>query len=470
MNRVPTEIFQYLLTIISEEIRNGAEPWSVYTCLFQLRLVSTTWMVAIDSHPPLWTLLTTRHGEQLFWRAHERSRMLPLHIDLWCPASTDPMRYLNAIAKLASRWLSLHVAWEYRSAWRENDLKSLLLTPAPQLRTASFTRFDRIAQSVHLFDGVAPRLQTVIMDRSSPNWKSLLTWDLKRLVIRWMERAEEKAFEGLIQVVSASPSLEELELVGWSERIPIEGVPPVQRVIPSDRLRKLRLRQFPWQWAVSFLETIRIPNSCISDIFLDVSIHETQVDAALRLMKRELAQAATVAISLLAQGLSQIIKLACVSTAASRTEVKFTGSRHMTPNNAEFQGWSGVQGLKPDIQNIDVPVNLYVTCPEGNEAFRSIMEAADPLLPSVTKVTLDESSLSLFVKHSDLSRFTNLSELEIKNVNAQKALNDAAKWILGLRSNVMALKTVTLTRIDLPTAVIKSFSNTLKGKFNLNWT
>ncbi|KAG8909150.1 hypothetical protein FRC00_010642, partial [Tulasnella sp. 408] len=354
-------------------------------------------------------------------------------------------------------------------AWRVDALKSFLLTSAPQLRTASFTQLGWIAESVHLFDGAAPKLQAVIMDRSSPNWKSLLTWDLKRLVVQWVERAQEKDFEGLIQVVSASPSLEELELVGWSARIPIEGGPPVQRVIPSDRLRKLRLRQFPWQWAVSLLETISIPHSCISDIFLSVSVHGTQMDAALRLIKRELAQAATVAISLLAQSLSQVIKLACISTTASRTEVRFTGSSYMTPSNTESQGWSGVQGLKTDMQNIGVPVNLYVTCPPDTQAFSSILETADPLLPSVTRVTLDESSLPLFIKHSDLSRFTNLSELQIKNVKAQNVLNDAAKWILGLRSNVKALKTVTLTRKDVPTAVIESFSNTLTGTVNLHW-
>lgn len=464
MNQLPTEIFQHLLTIISEEIRSGVEPWNVYIPLFQLRLVSTSWMVAIDSHPPLWTLLTTRHGEKLFSLALERSGMLPLHVDLWCSTYNDPMQYISAVARVSPRWLSLHVAWEWRAAG--DALKSLLLTSAPQLRTVSFSRLNEIAQSVHWFDGAAPRLQTVIMDRSLPNWNSLLMWDLKRLVIRWMVRVGENEFEGLIQVISASPGLEELEIVGWSESISIEGVLPVRVAIPLDRLRKLRLRQFPWRWAISLLDAIKIPDFCISDVFLDVPGSGPQVDAASRLLKKELAQASTVAISLLAQAFDQTIGFACISTTASRTEVKFTESTYTRLSNAdEFQVWSGIHGLETDVQDLGVPVNLSITCklleqyhPSSTQEFSSMMVTADPLLPLVTKVTLDNSSLSLFLKETNWSRFTNLSEFEIKNVDDQNLLDGAAKWIVewsvlaNSKSNVTALKTVTLMCKNVGTA------------------
>ncbi|KAG8925409.1 hypothetical protein FRC01_010238 [Tulasnella sp. 417] len=205
MNRLPTEVFQYLLTVISKEIRSGAEPWEVYIPLAQLRLVSSSWMVAIDSHPPLWTLLTNRHGERLFSLALERSGTLPLHIDLCCSADNSTMQHINAVAKLAPRWLSLHISWVAgRSARCEDAVESLLLTPAPQLRTVSFDRLNKIASSLHLFGGAASELETIIMNQSVPNWESLLTWDLKHLAIRWLGGAREKDLEALIQVLGAS--------------------------------------------------------------------------------------------------------------------------------------------------------------------------------------------------------------------------------------------------------------------------
>ncbi|KAG9049004.1 hypothetical protein FS837_011478 [Tulasnella sp. UAMH 9824] len=448
MDRLSTEIFQYLLTIIFEATRHGSEPWGVYTRMFQLRLVSTAWMVAIDSHPPLWTWLTNRHGEQVFSRVIERSGILPLDIELYYWSDDDPVWYTDAVKVQLSRAAS-------------------------------------IAASVHWFDGTAPKLQTVIMVRGLPNWKSFLAWDLKRLEIQLVSEPQEKEFEGLLQVVSASPGLEELELVRWRHKTPIRRIPSAREVTSLDRLRKVRLDIFPWQWAVPLLETIRIPRSCVSNILVDASREGPPIDAALRVHKRELTQAETVAISLVAKSYSTTMELTCTSIATE--SIRFKVSESKDPYDCYSDGISRalnvIQGLKTPNQNLRVPVDLSITrdfsvhmsAPVDRE-FSSMMITADPLFPPVTKLRLDSSSQPLFLKHSNWSRFTNLSEIEIKGYNDRARLNHVAEWVperaalANSEPNVTPLKTVTIEAKYVQMAVIESISDTLRGVVDLHWT
>ncbi|KAG8952516.1 hypothetical protein FRC04_004576 [Tulasnella sp. 424] len=314
--------------------------------------------------------------------------------------------------------------------------------------------------------------------------KSFVTSDLRCLVLRWISGVRERDFEGLVQVVAASPGLEELELVGWWPVGPINVV-PVRRDLTLDRLGKLRIRKFPWQWALSLLDATHIPQTCISDISLEVSEAGSQVDgpAPFKLFKTELHQAVSLAITLDKSLPSETVGLACTTRHASRIEIKFTWS----PSDQPGEGPSSLVGslvdeISKEVQNLHLPLSLYIACEfpkadhaNATEPFLSSLTVADPLLPSVTRVKLKGWSLSLFLEHSKLHQFTNLSTLEIESVKDESLLNDLAKWIRARSQlaksepNAVMLKTVTLPCKKLPPAVMNNISLLLGDLVDLNW-
>ncbi|KAG8914063.1 hypothetical protein FRC00_000911 [Tulasnella sp. 408] len=217
IHRLPTELLQHLLSLAVADIRQGSQPWRVYSRVTELKLVCTCWMTAIDSYPSFWTLLTNRLSPLVVPIVLQKSGRLPLDIDLVRTKHSSIATlfgYMNTVVNLADRWQLLNIEWFPDYEEDKEALLNLLLTPAPKLKELRFSGFSDTVNTANLFDGVAPNLDTITTAFTVPNWTSFVMKGLRKLAVGAVT-VGRRDFESFAQALVASPNMEELQICEW---------------------------------------------------------------------------------------------------------------------------------------------------------------------------------------------------------------------------------------------------------------
>ncbi|KAG8914062.1 hypothetical protein FRC00_000910 [Tulasnella sp. 408] len=470
LHRLPIELLQHLLCLAVAEIRQGHEPWHVYSRIAELRLVCTHWLAAIDSYPLFWTLLTNRLSPLLVSIVLQKSGTLPLHIDLSYIARSDtnpPFHYVNTVISLARRWSSLNIRWfsEEEEEGVEEALRNVLLTPAPQLKELAFDGFSDVPGGVSLFDDVAPNLDSITTRHAVPNWSSFVMRGLRKLaVVTVVPKASD--LENLVQVLAASPNMEELHIRGW---IPRSGsIPENHRVklepIALDCLHSLTLRVFPSSWANALLEAIRFPHRCSMDIALELPSAQAPLSELLKHLKTRLAGSSLMGVVLDARERFLSIVLMCQGTdEVGEASVMFrypTGMAFLTSDTLLL--WqSSLAEITEAVQASGIPVHLVMSVslsqtPNSiDHPMTTALKLADESLPSVHKASISGSNIQQFFQYITLPTFPNLSDLEVSE--AETVSWETILECVAARSELLAVpgsKIKALQSLALPSGSV----------------
>ncbi|KAG8976634.1 hypothetical protein FRC05_003473 [Tulasnella sp. 425] len=425
IHQLPIELLQHLLILAVAEIRHGNQPWRVYSRIVELRLVSTRWLAAIDSHPSFWTLLTNRLKPLLVSTVLERSGTLPLDVDLVCLATfkTDPpLHYMDIVTSLAERWRSLNIVWIHTE--QDEALQNLLLTPAPQLKAVSFECFSDILRTINLFDNIAPDLDSVSTRFFLPNWTWFLMKGLRKLAVG-IVKADVRDFEALVQVLVASPNMEELQVRGWRVRggtVPGEPSFKLEPIV-LDSLRLLSLCMLPSPWASKLLEAIRIPQRCAVEIFLDLPSPQASLSRHIKGLQARLTGSSSLKVALEADGSASRADYKCGGTdGVGDTSISFqyyAESADLEVSGA-FQLW--LSSLAEITESVRIPVHISISSDflphpgSPDNLLTSTLKSVDELLPSVYKATFSGSASGQVLSYASSPSFPNLSELEVGGI------------------------------------------------------
>ncbi|KAG9047995.1 hypothetical protein FS837_001007 [Tulasnella sp. UAMH 9824] len=428
LHRLPTELLQHLLCLAVTEIRQGHEPWHVYSRIAELRLVCTHWLAAIDSYPLFWTLLTNRLSPLLVSIVLQKSGTLPLHIDLSYIARPDtnpPFHYMNTVISLARRWRSLNIRWysEEEEEGVEEALRNVLLTPAPQLKELVFDGFSDVPGGVSLFDNVAPNLDSITTRHAVPNWSSFAMRGLRKLVVvTVVPKASD--FENLVQALAASPNMEELHIRGWIPRSGSLTENPRVNLEPIvlDFLHSLTLRVFPSSWANALLEAIHLPHHCSVDIVLELPSAQAPLSKLLKHLKTRLVGSSLMNVGLDARERFLSIDLMCEGT----NEVGEVSVNLRSPTGIAFstsdtlQLWqSSLAEITEAVHTSGIPAHLAISVslsrtPNSiDHPMTTALKLADELLPSVYKASITGANIQQFFQYIMVPTFLNLSDLDL---------------------------------------------------------
>ncbi|KAG8952502.1 hypothetical protein FRC04_004562 [Tulasnella sp. 424] len=428
IHRLPIELFQHLLSLAVAEIRHGDQPWhGYYSRILELRLVCTRWLAVIDSHPSFWTLLTNRLSPSLVSIVLEKSGKLPLDVDLCAGIlwPEPPLHYMSIVTSLAKRWRSLNVLW-YHPELKE-ALRNLLLTPAPQLKAFSCDFYDDILEKTSLFDDMAPNLDSISLRYVVPNWNSLLMKGLRKLAVSEVF-VDVRDFEGLVQVLVASPNMEELEVSGWKQTgrtLPGEPSFKLEPVV-LDSLRLFTLRMFPSPWGHKLLEAIRIPQRCAVDIALQLDpSSQPPLSECMKQLQARLTGSSLLKVALEAYEDDSGAGYECRGTDGvgdTSISLRYTET-HLQPSEA-FQLWlSSLAEITESVQTSGIPVHISIFSsiplhPDSSDTLTSTLRSVDELLPSVYKVSFSGWFIQQLLGYAASPSFPNLFDLEVRGVEA----------------------------------------------------
>lgn len=470
LNRIPTELLQHLLCLTVAEIRQGHEPWHVYSRIAELRLVCTHWLAVIDSYPLFWTLLTNRLSPLLVTIVLQKSGTLPLHIDLSYIARPDanpPFHYINTVISLARRWRYLNIRWfsEEGEEGAEEALRNVLLTPAPQLKELVFDGFSDVPSGVSLFDNVAPNLDSITTRHAAPNWSSFVMRGLRKLAVATVV-PKATDFENLVQVLAASPNMEELHMRGWIPRSGslLENPRVKLEPIVLDSLHSLTLRVFPSSWANALLGAIRLPHHCSVDMVLEPPSAQTPLSELLKPLKTRLSGSSLMNVGLDAREWFLSIALVCEGTdEVGKVSVMFryaTGSAF--PTFDTLQLWqSSLAAITEAVQASGIPVHLAMAVslsqtPDSiDHPMTTSSKLADQLLPSVYKASISGTNIQEFLQYITLPTFPNLTDLVVSK--AETVSWETILECVSARSKLLAVpgsKIKALQSLALPSGSV----------------
>ncbi|KAG8952499.1 hypothetical protein FRC04_004559 [Tulasnella sp. 424] len=426
IHRFPVELLQHLLSLAVAEIRHGNRPWHVYSRIVELRLVSTRWLAAIDSHPSLWTLLTNRLSPSLVSIVLEKSGKLPLDVDLCIQSfNTDPpLHYVDIVTSLAERWRSLDIVWHHPE--QDEALRNLLLTPAPRLKAVSIVSFDNdVFGTISLFDNMAPDLDSISTRLVLPNWNWFLMKGLRKLAVGEVF-PDVRDFEGLVRVLIASPNMEKLEVRRWKVRDGTRPGEPSFKLEPIvlDSLHLFALHGFPLPWADKLLEAIRIPQRCAVDIELNLDpSSQPPLSKRMEQLQARIAGSSLLKVVFLTDEGISYAKYICHGTdGVGDTSISLQyAERHLQPSG-DFQLWlSSLAEITESVQTSGIPVHITIFSnipphPGSPDTLTSTLKSVDELLPSLYKATFAGSAAGQLLSCTSSPSFPNLSDLEVRAV------------------------------------------------------
>ncbi|KAG8952501.1 hypothetical protein FRC04_004561 [Tulasnella sp. 424] len=330
---------------------------------------------------------------------------------------------MNIVTSLAKRWRSLNILWDYTE--QEGALRDLLLTPAPQLKAFSFDCFGGILKMISLFDNMTPDLDSFSTRRAVPNWNWLLMNCLRKLAVSGVF-VDVRDFEGLVQVLVASPNMEELELSGWREREEtLPGEPSLKlEPIAFDSLRLFTLCEFPSPWDHKLLEAIRIPQRCAVDIALKLDpSSQPPLSECMKQLQARLTGSSLLKVALEAYEDDSAAWYECRGTDGvgdTSISLRYTET-HLQPSEA-FQLWlSSLAEITESVQTSGIPVHISIFSsiplhPDSPDTLTSTLRSVDELLPSVYKATFSGWSIPQFLSYASSPSLPNLSDLVVWDV------------------------------------------------------
>ncbi|KAG8952500.1 hypothetical protein FRC04_004560 [Tulasnella sp. 424] len=426
IHQLPIELFQHLLSLAVAEIRHGDRPWRVYySRIVELRLVCTRWLAVIDSHPSFWTLLTGRLGPSLVSLVLEKSGKLPLDVDLCTEIlRTDPrLHYVDIVTSLAKRWRSLDILWHHRV--QQEALRNLLLTPAPQLKAFSFDCRGGILNMISLFDNTTPDLDSFSTRRAVPNWNWVLTKGLRKLAVSEVY-VDVRDLEALIQVLVASPNMEELEVSGWKQTGGTRPGEPSFKLEPVvlDSLRLFTLRMIPSRWAYKLLEAISIPQRCAVDIALNLNpSSQPPLSKPMEQLQTRLTGSSLLKVVFATNEDALKAEYKCYGTGGVGDTSIFLRYPELEYQFSEVPHlWlSSLAEITESVQSSGIPVHISIFSDSiihkrSSDILTSTLKSVDELLPSLSKVSLGGRHIQQLLSHASSPSFPNLSDLVVFDV------------------------------------------------------
>lgn len=389
---------------------------------------------------------------------------LPLDIDLLCmgyPGIFTALGYINTVINLAERWQYLNIQWFSAYEGDNKALLNLLRTPAPKLKELQFNGFSNTLNTVNLFDGIAPNLDTITTEFTVPNWTSFVMKGLRKLAVSAVE-VGRKDFEDFVQALVASPNMEDLQIRAWVPRSGglLEESPIKIQPITFKFLRLLALRTFPLTWASALLEAVRIPHLCSMNIVWEVSSSGSPLFEPLQHLRERLTNSSLLNVVLDAPDQCPGVLFECEGTEeAAKSSVAFHYPAGMAFRYTEIlQLWQrSLTEIHQSVRASGIRVHLTLSVdllhpPTSLQpVLTSTLKLADELLPSVYWFRIRGVELQQVMESVTLLTFPNLAHLEVDGI--QRAPWEEMLKFVSARSELAAIpdsKIQALQSISLP--------------------
>lgn len=205
--KLPLEIMSYIFSLSLPETTSGSARMKA---LYSTRMVSRMWRNTIDSTPSLWNVVSSDLPLHVNSTVVQRSSCSPLDVYITKREFRSNQRQTSEILGLASGEIK---RWSTAALWFPSpDVCSLHLnSPALQLRILRVTSgsWDRPSRPIALFGGIAPKLETLEIDRLPVDWTSPFMRGLRELDI-FSLRQEELSAKQVLDLLASAPLLERL--------------------------------------------------------------------------------------------------------------------------------------------------------------------------------------------------------------------------------------------------------------------
>ncbi|KAG8895476.1 hypothetical protein FRC00_007426 [Tulasnella sp. 408] len=247
----------YIVALCLPETTPG---WSRMKALYSTRLVSRMWKNAIESTPSLWNVVSSALPLQVNSTAIQRSSCSPLDVYITKRGVRSNQRQTSELLALATREIR---RWSTAVLWFPSpDVCSFhLASPAPQLRALRVTSgsWNRSSRPITLFGGIAPKLETLEVDRLPVDWTSPFICGLRVLDI-FSLRQEELSAQQVLDLLASAPLLERLGIHNstldhhfQSSHIPLT-------ILQLPNLKIIIFQGINTEATVVILSSIRAPN------------------------------------------------------------------------------------------------------------------------------------------------------------------------------------------------------------------
>ena len=189
-----------------------------------------------------------------------RAKMAPLHLKAdsigWCA------RYLEVF----ERQLEAHISHIRHLEYKFNDLSRVgmrLVSPTPTLEFLSLSygksSQPRLTYAIpeNLFDGTAPNLTRLELEKCEISWKSPLLKSLRSLKILYFSVTEKPKLDDWLDALNEMPKLEELSLQSAAPPgiAPI-GNPLISRTVTLPSLTHFHIDDFPGDCALALAHLV----------------------------------------------------------------------------------------------------------------------------------------------------------------------------------------------------------------------
>ncbi|KIO33554.1 hypothetical protein M407DRAFT_17509, partial [Tulasnella calospora MUT 4182] len=208
--RLPLELISYIIALsLPEAWQTGKR----LKALYATRTVSNTWRDAIDSTPSLWCAVGDGVPFHVNSTSIQRSGSYPLdvYIARRSPESRlamkqDPIELIELVAREIRRWSTVTLRLPSPEV-----CSSYLTSPAPRLRnlTVIWKHWDGYTTTVNLFGGIAPRLETLKVERVPIDWNSSFIHGLRELELSDMID-EQISTQQVLDILASAPLLNRL--------------------------------------------------------------------------------------------------------------------------------------------------------------------------------------------------------------------------------------------------------------------
>ncbi|KAG9047097.1 hypothetical protein FS837_003082 [Tulasnella sp. UAMH 9824] len=260
ISKLPLELISYITALNLPETYSARHRTKV---LYSTRMVSRLWRSAIDSTPSLWNVVSSYLPLHVNATVIQRSGRCPLHVYINWPASASPQAPDPGSTELAELAVKEIERWSTAILrLPPPDATSPYLTsPAPLLRSLRVRSksWNDPTVPIALFGGIAPRLETLQVNRVLMDWTSSFIHGLRELDLSNMNEGQLST-QQVLDILTSTTLLEKLRIFNSILVHDLQPFQTTRAIIQLARLTTINLNGVNEDATTIILLSIRAPN------------------------------------------------------------------------------------------------------------------------------------------------------------------------------------------------------------------